>query len=282
MTERINTVAVISDVHANIQGLGAVLEDIAKFNPDQIWHTGDLVGYGARPNEVCDMLRKVSARGILGNHDEEAIKDFGGALNFNLDARAAILWTKDIITDRTRDYLYNLRPMARMAIGDEHALLVHGSPRAPMWEYMSSHVAGDAFRALDEFDADFGLYGHTHQAAEIYRRLSTIAPAPVDGMSDQEFQDRMGLGWIYSPYTTAALKPNMLEVPAAGAWMNAGSTGQPRDYDPRASWLSLRVNADGIVTRQIHRVEYDIRGAQQDILDAGLPVGLADRLEVGG
>lgn len=282
MTEQINKVAVISDVHANIQGLGAVLDDIAKFNPEQIWHTGDLVGYGARPNEVCDMLQKVNARGILGNHDEEALDTWGKALNFNVDARAAILWTKDNINQKTQEFLYRLRPMARMAIGSEHALLVHGSPRAPMWEYMSSQVAGDAFKALEEFDADFGLYGHTHQAAEIYRRNSVVAPIATDGMSEDDIADRLSLGWMYSPYTTVSLKPNMLEVPAAGAWMNAGSTGQPRDYDKRASWLSLQVNPEGIVTRQIHRVEYDIKGAQQDILDAGLPISLAERLEIGG
>lgn len=281
MTEQINKVAVISDVHANIQGLGAVLDDIAKFNPEQIWHTGDLVGYGARPNEVCDMLQKVNARGILGNHDEEALNTWGKALAFNDDARAAILWTKDNINQKTREFLYRLRPMARMAIGSEHALLVHGSPRAPMWEYMSSAVASDAFRALEEFDADFGLYGHTHQAAEIYRRHSVVAPIPTEGMSEDDIADRLSLGWMYSPYTTASLKPNMLEVPAAGAWMNAGSAGQPRDYDKRASWLSLQVNPDGIVTRQIHRVEYDIKGAQEDILLAGLPSSLAERLEIG-
>lgn len=77
MTEKINRVAVISDVHANIQGLEAVLYDIAQFQPDEIWHTGDLVGYGARPNEVIDMLRAVKAKGILGNHDEEALKTWG-------------------------------------------------------------------------------------------------------------------------------------------------------------------------------------------------------------
>jgi diadenosine tetraphosphatase ApaH/serine/threonine PP2A family protein phosphatase len=217
----------------------------------------------------------------LGNHDEEALNTWGKALNFNEDARAAILWTKDNINYKTQEFLYRLRPMARMAIGSEHALLVHGSPRAPMWEYMSSAVAGDAFKALEEFGADFGLYGHTHQAAEIYRRNSIGAPIPTEGMSADDIVDRLSLGWVYSPYTTAALKPNMLEVPAAGAWMNAGSTGQPRDYDKRASWLSLQVNAEGIVTRQIHRVEYDIREAQQDILEAGLPVSLAERLERG-
>jgi predicted phosphodiesterase len=280
MTEKINRVAVISDVHANIQGLEAVLYDIAQFQPDEIWHTGDLVGYGARPNEVIDMLRAVKAKGILGNHDEEALKTWGNAAEFNDSARSAIMWTKDALNETSRAFLYDLRPMARFAIGNEHALLVHGSPRAPMWEYMSAHVAHDAFDALRDFNADFGLYGHTHQAAEIYKRPTT-AELDINSMPLAELQDRISMGWTYAPYIMNKLNPKMLEVEAAGAWMNAGSTGQPRDNDKRAAWLSLAVDKHGKTIRQIHRVEYDIQGAQQDILQAGLPLDLAERLEVG-
>ena len=280
MTEKINRVAVISDVHANIQGLEAVLYDIAQFQPDEIWHTGDLVGYGARPNEVIDMLRAVKAKGILGNHDEEALNTWGNAPMFNDSARAAIMWTKDVLTETSRAYLYNLRPMARFGIGDEHALLVHGSPRAPMWEYMSAVVAHDAFDALRDFNADFGLYGHTHQAAEIYKRTATTE-LDINSMPMDEIQDRLAMGWTYAPYIMNKLNPQMLEVEAAGAWMNAGSAGQPRDYDKRAAWLSLAVDKHGKAVRQIHRVEYDISEAQHDILEAGLPVDLAERLETG-
>lgn len=281
MTEQINKVAVISDVHANIQGLEAVLEDIAKFNPDEIWHTGDLVGYGAKPNAVIDMLRAVRAKGILGNHDEEALNTWGNASAFNDSARAAIMWTKDALSETSRAYLHNLRPMARYAIGSEHALLVHGSPRAPMWEYMSAHVARDAFDALKDFNADFGLYGHTHQAAEIYKRQG-VEEIDINAMPLDEMMDRISMGWTYAPYIMNKLNPQMLEVEAAGAWMNAGSAGQPRDYDKRAAWLSLAVDKHGKTIRQIHRVEYDIQGAQKDILAAGLPADLAERLEIGG
>ena len=83
MTNEIKKVAVISDVHANIQGLEAALYDIAKFQPDEIWHTGDLVGYGAKPNAVIDMLRAVKAKGILGNHDEVGMGITRAGLNGN-------------------------------------------------------------------------------------------------------------------------------------------------------------------------------------------------------
>ena len=265
-------VAVISDVHANLQALEAVLADIKDNQVDEIWHTGDIVGYGARPNEVISLLADRSAIGISGNHDAEAIDDYGTGVAFNPEARAAILWTKRQLTSESWHWLNNLRPLALHKIGDERVLLAHGSPRSPHAEYLSPMGASDAFAALKEFGADFGLYGHTHVPAEIYLR-----PTSAEPLRDVWYDPFSG----YSRYTEVELRPNLPSAAATGAWLNAGSVGQPRDADPRASWLLLTTEKSGLAHRRLLRTEYDIKGAQDDILKAGLPAELATRLARG-
>jgi diadenosine tetraphosphatase ApaH/serine/threonine PP2A family protein phosphatase len=238
----------------------------------EIWHTGDIVGYGARPNEVIKLLKSRGAMGISGNHDAEAIDEYGTGAAFNPEARAAILWTKRQLTSESWNWLNELRPIAVRKIGDERVLLAHGSPRSPHAEYLSPMGAHDAFQALKEFGADFGLYGHTHVPAEIFLR-----PKSVEPQRDVWYDSYSG----YSLYTESDLRPNLPSAAAAGAWINAGSVGQPRDGDPRASWLLLTTEKSGLAHRRLFRTEYDIKGAKQDIMQAGLPAQLASRLDRG-
>lgn len=236
--------AVLSDIHANIDALDAVLA--AARDVDAVWHLGDVVGYGPDPDAVVDRLREAGATGVKGNHDAAAV---GGdeIEHFNVDARRAMEWTRTAIGDATRAWLEAL-PL-RLEIGDW--TLVHGSPRDPIWEYVTSTpVARASLRALE---TPHGLHGHTHipvAYCEEDGSIETISPG--DG-SRLALAGRRGL-------------------------LNPGSVGQPRDQDPRAAYAFYESGANWVEYR---RVEYDVAGAQSDILAAGLPPLLANRLALG-
>jgi diadenosine tetraphosphatase ApaH/serine/threonine PP2A family protein phosphatase len=237
-------VAVLSDIHANLVALDAVLATID--GVDAVWHLGDVVGYGPEPDAVVERLAERGATGVAGNHDLAALG--GPEIDwFNPDARAAMEWTRRRIDDRTRAWLGAL-PKTRVE-GD--VTLVHGSPRDPVWEYVTSLAV--ARTNLELLGTRIGLHGHTHVPlawAERDGRVEAIAPGP--GSS--------------------------LRLDGGRALLNPGSVGQPRDGDPTASWLELDTDA-GLATWR--RVAYDVETARTAILDAGLPARLGDRLRHG-
>jgi diadenosine tetraphosphatase ApaH/serine/threonine PP2A family protein phosphatase len=237
-------VAVLSDIHSNLVALQAVLGHVGSV--DAIWHLGDIVGYGPDPDGVVARLAEVGAVGVRGNHDAAALG--GPEIEwFNPDARAAAEWTRDTITAATRTWLDDL-PLRR-EIGA--MTLVHGSPRDPLREYVSS--LGVARASLASLATRYGLHGHTH-----------VPVAFVDsGDSVGVLDARDG--------TTLALDERT-------ALLNPGSVGQPRDGDPRAAYLVLDTD-DYAVTW--HRVRYDVAPVQTAIRAAGLPPRLADRLAIG-
>ena len=234
-------VAVLSDIHANIVALDAVLDALGTV--DGIWHLGDIVGYGADPDAVVERLAERGAVGVAGNHDLAALG--GPEIDwFNPDAKAAMEWTRGRIGDRTRAWLRSL-PTTRVE-GD--VTLVHGSPRDPVWEYVTSLPV--ARTNLEALETQVGLHGHTHlPIAWVDRdgRLESIAP-------------KAG---------------STLRLDGRQALLNPGSVGQPRDGDPTAAWLELDTDA-GVVTWR--RTAYDVERARSAILDAGLPARLGDRL----
>jgi diadenosine tetraphosphatase ApaH/serine/threonine PP2A family protein phosphatase len=238
-------VAVLSDIHANLPALEAVLGALG--DVDAIWHLGDVVGYGPHPDEVVARLDEVGASGVRGNHDVAAL----GGLDveyFNPAARTAVAWTRRRISAATQHWLGAL-PERRELAG---TTLVHGSPRDPVWEYVVT--TPDARANLAAFATPWCLHGHTHVPAawrEQGGRVELIRPG--DG-SHVPLDERRLL-------------------------FNPGSVGQPRDGDPRASFLVLDTAA-GRATW--HRVPYPIASTQRDIRAAGLPGWLADRLAVGG
>jgi diadenosine tetraphosphatase ApaH/serine/threonine PP2A family protein phosphatase len=237
-------VAVLSDIHSNLVALEAVLADVGTI--DAIWHLGDVVGYGPWPDEVVGRLREVDAIGVRGNHDAAAVG--GREIEwFNPEARAAMEWTRSAISEETRTWLGAL-PEQRTA--DDFSL-VHGSPREPLWEYVTSLPVARANLAV--LTTPYGLHGHTHQPVvwlEDDGRVQAIAPA--DG-------------------STFALDGRR-------ALLNPGSVGQPRDGDPAASYLELDLDQRRAVW---HRVPYDIGAVQGAMRAAGLPGRLADRLSFG-
>jgi predicted phosphodiesterase len=238
-------VAVLSDIHSNLVALDAVLAHAGTV--DAVWHLGDVVGYGPDPDGVVARLIEVGAVGVRGNHDAAALG--GREIEwFNPEARAAAEWTRDTIDGTTRAWL--------TALPERHATgrltLVHGSPRDPIREYVSS--ADIALENLAVLETEFGLHGHTHVPVAFClgpdERLRIVAPGPGGS----------------------------LELEGQRALINPGSVGQPRDGVPDASYLVLDPEAM-IVTWQ--RVPYEIAAVQAAIRAAGLPGRLADRLAYG-
>jgi predicted phosphodiesterase len=237
-------VAVLSDIHSNLIALDAVLADAGAV--DAVWHLGDVVGYGPDPDGVVARLAEREAIGVRGNHDAAALG--GPEIEwFNPDARTAAEWTRDTMSDATRAWL-DSQPVVR-EIGS--VTLVHGSPRDPLREYIASVRVARA--NLAELATRYGLYGHTHVP------VAFIDDAPGLEIVDPE------AGTVHALDERATL-------------VNPGSVGQPRDGDPRASYLLLDVDEQVVTWR---RVAYDIPAVQAAIRAAGLPRRLAERLAVG-
>jgi len=237
-------VAVLSDIHANLEALDAVLAAIPSV--DEVWQLGDVVGYGPEPDEVVARLRDVGAIGVRGNHDAAAA---GGPEieSFNVDARRAMEWTRATITNDTRAWLDGLPERLER----EGFTLVHGSPRDPIWEYVTSTPVARA--GIAAMDTPFGLHGHTH--------------VPVAYLEDDGTLETMSPG-----------AGSVITFAGRRALLNPGSVGQARDGIPTASWLLLDT-ADGSGTW--HRTAYDVGSVQRAMETAGLPERLVARLAYG-
>ena len=240
-------VLVISDVHANITALEAVLADAGKV--DEVWCLGDIAGYGPDPNECIERIRGLPGLTcMMGNHDYAV----SGAMLlevFNADAKKALLRQRETVTHLNRDFLRALSQEPRVCRG---VTLVHGSPRDPIWEYVMNTLV--ARINLDFFDTPWCLVGHSHfQAVFQYHANKDEMSIEVPGLAEKYL-----------------LKERAI--------LNPGSVGQPRDRDPRAAYAIIDPEAR---IWEPHRVEYDIKSVQKRILDAGLPPRHAERLAGG-
>jgi predicted phosphodiesterase len=239
-------VAVVSDIHSNLHALEAVLAAIDVEAPDELWCLGDIVGYGARPNECCAVIAERADVCLAGNHDL-AVRGTIDLAEFGGEAGVAARWTRDVLEPEAQKLLDRLEPQ-----GTAHGVaLYHGSARDPIWEYVLSDEA--AFVTIALADAPLVLVGHSHVALQI-------------ALSGEEVA---GGG---APHGTE------LELNGVQALLNPGSVGQPRDSDPRAAYLLLDLDAQRASFR---RVEYDVARTQQEMRAAGLPELLAARLELG-
>jgi predicted phosphodiesterase len=238
-------VAVISDVHANLHALEAVLEEIDAERVDVVWCLGDVVGYGPLPNECCDVIRQRCDVCLVGNHDLVAL----GQINvgdFNDEAAAAATWTMNQLSQEARAFLEGLQPSA-VASGVD---LFHASARDPVWEYILTEEAAQA--TLELTTAQVVLVGHSHVALAIRTANGGVAGGLAPGGTDVELDGR----WLLNP----------------------GSVGQPRDGDPRAAWLLLDLDR---MFAAFHRVPYSIEETQNEMRERGLPRLLAARLARG-
>jgi diadenosine tetraphosphatase ApaH/serine/threonine PP2A family protein phosphatase len=236
---------IISDIHGNLEALNAVLENLSKERIDRYLCLGDLVGYGANPNECVALVRELTDWVIAGNHDWVAVS-LSDSSAFNPHARKAALWTARSLTEEHRSYLCKL-PLKRP---DGEALFVHSTPEEPeRWRYiLSPHEAGKHF---DLLNPQICFIGHSHRPVVFARG--------DDGHV-------LVLGADFS------IKSNWKYI------VNVGSVGQPRDGDPKASYAIFDAEEASV---RIKRVSYDIEKAQQKIRRAGLPEIEAERLAYG-
>jgi predicted phosphodiesterase len=238
-------VLVISDIHANLAAFETVLED-SRDQWEQIWCLGDIVGYGPEPDACVTLLRQHDHLSLSGNHDWAVL----GKLDidaFNRDARAAIEWARNAISDETRTYLESLPVEAVQGL----FTLAHGSPRQPVWEYILDESIAAANFA--HFDSRFCLVGHTHM------------PVIFEEEDDGARASRPAYG-------------EKLALAATRLIINPGSVGQPRDADPRAAYALLDTEA---MTWEHRRVAYPIGVTQARMQELGLPHRLVARLEMG-
>ena len=239
-------VAVVSDIHSNLHALEAVLAAIEADAPDELWCLGDIVGYGPRPNECCDLVAARADVCLAGNHDL-AVRGTIDLDEFHGDAALAARQNRKALTPESHAFLDRLAPK-----GSRHGVaLYHGSARDPVWEYVLSDETARATLALA--DSPVVLVGHSHIALQI--------SASVDEVEG-------GL----APAGT------VVDFAAAPTLLNPGSVGQPRDGDPRAAYLLLDLAAH---SGEFRRVEYDVARTQSEMKDAGLPGFLAARLAIG-
>jgi len=240
--------ALISDLHANLEALNAFLEAVDALGIKRIVCLGDLVGYNANPNECIEILRDRGAECIMGNHDLRAIGEERSD-DFNYQAYGAIEWTRSVLTEENLEYL---KALPRTLLVDNRFLAIHG------WlGDADKYIFGgrDALTNLDlikeKYDINLSFFGHTHVAIAYLGVDDT-----VELKADTAFK-------VYKKYDYL---------------VNPGALGQPRDRDPRASFLVYDSRA---ATIQFFRVEYDIQATTEKIVKAGLSSRLAERLKLG-
>ena len=240
--------AVLSDIHANLEAFRAVLTRIAQLGADRIVCLGDVVGYNADPNECVDLVRSEGIVCVMGNHDSSAC-GIEGTDSFNPTARAAVLWTREVLTAENRAFLQGLP--RRLQIND--MVLCHGSINETDQYLFEESDVRENFAVMETLpnSPQVCFYGHTHMKAAY-------------GLS----------GGVLA----RVLSDKALLAGGTRYLINPGGVGQPRDGDPQAPFLIYDTMESTIV---FHRVECDIAACQRKILRAGLPARLAERLPLG-
>jgi len=232
-------VAVITDIHANLPALEAVLDAIEWINVDAVYCGGDLVGYGPHPNEVCALIVEREIPTIYGNYDyaiARDVDDCGCAYRDQHDrelGQLSVAWTLEHTDPRSKAFMRGLSFDLRFNLGGRRVRLVHGSPRKVNEYLFADKPARTLERIAAGADCDVLVFGHTHQP------------------------------WV-------AEYGDVLFV-------NCGSVGKPKDGDSRASYAVLEVES-GEVVADIDRVEYDVAAVAREVKDAGLPGEYAEKL----
>lgn len=236
---------ICSDIHANFPALRTFISEIERIKASRVVCCGDIVGYGADPNECCDALRNRNIASVLGNHDQTAVH-LRNPEYFNDIAKEAIIWTHRSLSKSNKEYLRHLPHTLRE--GD--FLFLHASPCHPLkWDYVLT--LSDARKAFACFDDWICFIGHSHQPFAVeFDGAEVSCPEGLDVQLDRRKR----------------------------YLINVGSIGQPRDRLPQFCFVSVDL---GDLRLRFHRLAYPVEEAQRSILDAGLPSELADRLSYG-
>lgn len=238
-------VAVLSDIHGNLEALEAVLAEVDQIGVDQVYSLGDIVGYGPSPGACVEIVRRRVAVSLMGNHDA-AVAGLTSLEDFNEFARSAVAWTAGRLDDGQIEYLGSLPYLHR----EPDLLLVHASPIEPeRWHYI--HGLADIDEHFAAFTERLCFVGHSHRPG-----VYTI-------------RGERGVTW--------RAKCESL-LPGLRCLVNAGSVGQPRDNNPQASYV-LYDAASGSL--EVRRVAYPVEKTQERMRAAGIPGFLVDRLGAG-
>jgi len=246
-------VLVLSDIHGNLQALEAVLA--AAGEVDEVWNLGDVVGYGANPNEVVDRIREVAKVHVRGNHDRVCC-GLTSSQGFNPVAASAAAWTQRTLTPENLQWLKEM-PQGPVT-GAGRAMCAHGSP---LHEDQYIVTMRDAWAPLQQMATEVTFFGHTHIQGGFSQR-------------DGEWHENR------PHYDTEDQAEQVTMEIAEGTrhLINPGSVGQPRDHDWRAGFA---IYDDEAAKVTFYRVPYDVAAAQAAIREAGLPDRLAARLSDG-
>ncbi len=247
--------AIISDIHANMHALSAVIGDVQQQSCTDVACLGDIVGYNAYPAECLDYIKGLGCPVVRGNHDEEVVRNT--YLNMNPMAAQAMQWTRSRLNEEQIAWLTKLpyKSFIRSAFSIVHAT----SDQPQKWNYILN--SSDASSNFGKQFSPVCFHGHTHAPKVFYH----------DGQST--YDDTETLSQL-----TELGEVSFSPVQGIKYFINAGSVGQPRDGDPRACYVIYDTDQNVITFR---RVAYDIAGAQEAIRAVGLPEYLADRLERG-
>ena len=238
-------IAILGDIHANIDALNVVLDDCRAQGVTDYLCTGDIVGYNARPHECLEIVRGLGCPVVMGNHDHY-VSSQQNLEDFNPHAAAVIEWTRSQLTEGELEFLRSI-PFVSTKMG---ITLVHATMDHPEgFGYVFDHLQAEAHFTHQVTPVCF--HGHTHCPMIYEKQIGAVYR--IDA---QDF--KMPIGRKY--------------------FVNVGSVGQPRDGDPRASYVLYDPKARVV---RFRRLEYDVAAAQRKVLDAGLPTRLADRLAVG-
>jgi putative phosphoesterase len=235
----VTTVAVITDIHANLPALEAALGWIDELGIERVYCGGDLAGYGPHPNEVCALIQEREIPTIYGNYDYAIGRDLDDCGCAYVDQRdrelgqRSVEWTLAHTSGRSKEFMRGLPFDLRFEVGDHRVRLVHGSPRK-VNEYLFEDKPARTFeRIAAGADCDVLVFGHTH-------------------------------------------KPWMREYGGV-LFVNCGSVGKPKDGDPRASFAVLRPAVESVEVT-IERVAYDADAVARQVAEAGLPAEYAEKL----
>jgi len=240
-------IGLISDVHANLPALEAVIAALSKRGIERVICCGDLVDYAPWPIEVIARLREMDVLSVQGNHDAAAAGVFP-IDGFAEEARATVDWTRAVLSSVEMTYLAELEQTHT----EEDFVVVHGSLRGPLWEYVrDTFVAKESFSSLTR---QLCFFGHSH----------------IQG----GYMSRAGNVQSIDPQARLSILPGIKYL------INPGSVGQPRDGDPRAAYAVVDL-AHGRGSVSFERVSYDIGSVVRAIDRAGLPHWLGERLTIG-
>lgn len=235
----------LADVHGNYDALRAIVDTFPK-GEVEVYSAGDTLGYGAEPHKCVEVLKELNALSVIGNHDA-AVVERTLPSEFSGKALEAVKWTREILRDEDKD-LFKDMPLTRKTGEFE---ISHGTLHEPEeYIYMLSDAA--AMHTFEVMKKNICFVGHSHIPSVFMLDGGRLASARA---------------------------PEVMELdPKVKYIINVGSVGQPRDGDPRASYCVYDTEKEEV---EFRRVEYEIRSAQEKILEAGLPPALAERLSIG-